>query len=405
MPSTKDVLQDMVLDGIRVLDFGRYYSCPYAGMLLADMGAEVIRVEPVGGADDRDAGPFAPNGQSLPFTMILSRNKKNITLNIREGEGRVLLHKLAMHVDIVMHNFAPGSPEAQLLSYEALGAVNPRLIVVCISCFGKNGPYAERPGFDTVAQAMSSVMSWTGFPGNPPTRAATAYVDGSVGTYAALGAMFALYKREKTGIGQEIDVAMLDAAVSFAAMVGVAAESKLLGYDREQMGNQSYYNLTDSFEARDGWVVISAFGNKSWRRLIKAMNMPELVDDERFKDDMSRYLNRDVVKPVISKWVRGKSAHEVVEILGQARVPCGKVYSVSDMVDDPQVKEREMLVEVHYDGVGKVPLPGIVPKLSRNPGKVSRASSKLGEDNETIYCGILGYTKEQLRNLRSLGVI
>ncbi|MEW6034732.1 MAG: CoA transferase [Chloroflexota bacterium] len=394
-----------VLEGIRVLDFSRFLTGPYATMLLADMGAEVVRVERPGGADDRGLGPFAPSGESLPYGIVVARNKKGITLDIQSEEGRELLGKLVSRSDVVVHNYTPGSPESDLLEYERLARLNPAIIVTAVTGFGQNGPYAQRVCFDAVAQGMSGAMSYTGFPGNPPTRSGPLMVDVSTGIYAALGTMFALYHRQKTGRGQLVDVAMLDTALSFVNAAGVAAEYKLLGWVRQQQGNQSFYCLTDAFQARDGWVMLSIVGEGLWRRLCRVLGREEWVGDERFKDDMARYRNRHLILPVIGAWMSERTAEEVVRTLNKARVPCGRVNSIPEMMADPQMQAREMLLEVDFPGVGPVPMPGVVPKLSGTPGGIGRRAPLLGEHNEEVYCGLLGLSASQLSALRQKGVV
>jgi formyl-CoA transferase len=396
-----------VLDGVRILDFGRYIACPYGGMLLADMGAEVIRVEPPGGTEDRGVGAFAPGtGSSLPYGLISCRNKKDITLDIRKDEGLSLLYRLVGAADVVMHNFVPGSSEAGILCFDNLKKINPRTIVISVSGFRKTGPYAQRPGFDSVAQGLSSMMSWTGFPGNPPTRSALAVIDCATGIMAAYSATLALLDRHRTGLGQEADLGLLDTAVSFVATMGIAAEVVLLNHERPQIGNHSYYNLSDSFQTKDGrWVMISAIGNRIWGRLVKAIGAGELADDPRFASDMLRFKNRHLLQPIISRLAGGYTTAEFVHLLQGARVPCGEIKTPAEMVQDPQVHAREMLVPIEYPGVGDVPLPGVIPKLSHSPGRIAKRASLIGEDNEEIYGRLLGLSGEHLQLLREKGVI
>ena len=401
----EDLEMEKVLEGIRALDFSRYAAGPYCGMLLADMGADVIKVEKPGGEEDRKLGPFAPNGDNIPYGMILGRNKKGITLNLRSEKGKELLSNLLMKTDVVVHNFTAGSQEGKVLDYESLNAINPGIIVVSITGFGNTGPYAKRPCFDSIAQAMSGGMSYTGFPGQPPTRAGAAYVDFGTGVHAALGTVLALYHRQRTGKGQMVDMAMLDVAVSFVASLGCAAEYKLLGYSREQIGNHSFYNLSDCFETKDGWVMISVIGNGLWSRFVTAMNRDDLKDDPNFSGDMIRFQNRHLLRPIISDWMKERSTDEVVRLLEDARVPCGKVNSIAEMVDNPQVKAREMLVDVTYPNVGPVPLSGVPIKLSETPGGIETRAPNVGEHNKDIYCGLLGITPDELSQLEEEGAI
>ena len=394
-----------VLEGIRVLDFSRYAAGPYCGALLADMGAEVIRVERPGGEADRELGPFAPNGESIVYGMVLARNKKGITLNTRSEKGREILKELVKRADIVVENYGVEGKKIMGLDYESLSQINPAIILVSISGFGSFGPYAKKLCFDAVAQAMSGAMCYTGFPENPPTRAAVAYVDLSSAIYGALGAMFALYHREKTGKGQMVDVALLDAAISFVASMGVAAEYKLLNYVRPQIGNCSFYNYNNTYKAKDGWIFIYTAGNRIWQSLLKVIGREDLAQDSRFKDDMTRWQNRDILDPIISEWVSQYAVKEVFDLLEEARVPCGPVNNISTIVDDPHVRAREMLVDIDFPGLGPVPISGVVPKLSEAPGKIEKRAPLIGEHNEEIYCKLLNLSLEELGQLKQEGII
>jgi len=392
------------LTGIRILDFSRYVAGPYTTTLLADMGAEVIRVERPGGEADRELGPFAPNGESMLY-MAIMRNKKGITLNLESDKGKEILQKLVQCSDVVLHNFAIGSEEAKILNYESLKKINPAIILLVVSGFGSTGPYAERPCFDTIAQALSGAMSYTGFPGNPPTRSGVAWADYSTAVYGALGIMLALYYRLLTGKGQMVDLSLLDVAVCAIAGVGAVAEYKVLGAVRQQIGNYSFNNFTDCFQAKDGWVMISPIGNPLWRRFLKVIGRGDLKDDPRFKDDMSRFQNRHFIQSIASEWVKERTTKEVVQQMAKARVPCSQVNNIAQMVDDPQVKAREALVDVEYPDGDKIPSPGVAIKMSETPGTIERHAPKLGEHNEEIYCGLLGFSPEKLSQLQKDGVI
>lgn len=395
---------EKVLAGIRILDFSSWFAGPYASTLLADMGAEVIKIERPGGNEERTFGPFAPNDESM-LTMITLRNKKGITLNLRSQKGKEILQGLVPCSDVVLHSFTIGSEEAKILSYESLEKINPAIILVTVSGFGSTGPYAERPCFDTIAQALSGAMSYTGFPDGPPVRSGVAWVDFSTGAHAALGIMLALYHRLLTGKGQKIDLALLDVAVSCVAGLAVAAEYKVSGFVRQQLGNHSYYTFTDCFQAKDGWVMLGATTNPIWRRFLKAIGREDLKDDPRFKDDRSRFQNRELIQPIAREWVGKRTVEEVVQQLSRARVPCGQVNDVAQMVNDPQVKARETLVEIEYPGVGHVPLPGVVIKMNETPGTVERHAPKIGENNQEVYSELLGLTPEELSRLEAEGVI
>jgi len=395
---------EKVLRGIRILDFSHWFAGPYAATLLADMGADVIRVERPDGEEERNFGPFAPNSESM-LTMVTLRNKKGITLNLRSEKGKEILQGLVQCSDVVLHSFTIGSEEAKILSYQSLKKINPAIILATISGFGSTGPYAERPCFDTIAQALSGAMSYTGFPNGPPIRSGVAWVDFSTGTHAALGIMLALYYRLLTGKGQMIDLALLDVAVSCVAGLAVAAEYKVLGFVRQQIGNHSYHTFTDCFQAEDGWVMLGASSNPIWRRFLKAMGREDLKDDPRFKDDESRFQNRELIQPLAREWVGKRTVKEVVQQLTQARVPCAQVNNVAQMVNHPQVRAREALVDMEYPGVGKVPLPGVAIKMSETPGTIERRAPKAGENNEEVYSELLGFTPKELSRLEAEGVI
>ena len=388
------------LEGIRVLDLGSYIAAPYCCMLLADHGAEVIRVEPPNGKVDREVGPFSPDGQPITFGLTIQRNKKNITLNLKSEAGRRLLGDLVKEVDILVHNFPKGSEEAEVLDYDRLSGINPALIVVAISGFGQNGPYAERPCFDAIAQAMSGSMSFTGYPGTPPLRAALPYVDFNTAARAALGAMMAFHERNTSGQGQLVDVALFDVAFSITGTVGCAAEYQLLGELRKPVGNGGFYAYCCSGRANDGYVMINVIGNSMWRRMCRVMGREDLIEDPRFKDNLSRYRNYVAIDVILGDWIKDKTVAEAMEILDKAGIPCGPVNDVPASLNVPQIEAREMLVELDYPGAGKVPVPGVTIKLSRTPGKVAKRASFLGEDNEDVYGGLLGYGPDDLTRLK-----
>jgi CoA:oxalate CoA-transferase len=384
------------LEGIRVLDLGSYIAAPYCCMLLADHGAEVIRAEPPNGKVDREMGPFSSDGQPLTYGVTIQRNKKDITLNLRSERGKSLLNELVKKMDVVVHNYPKGSEEADLLDYERLKSINPVLIVVAVSGFGQTGPYAERLCFDAVAQAMSGYMSFSGFPGHPPLKSSLPFIDFNTAARAALGTMLALFERQLSGQGQLVDIALFDVAFSIAATSGCAAEYKLLGETRKPVGNCSFYAYSGCCRARDGYLLINIIGNSMWRRMCRVMNRPELTPDPRYKDNLSRYRNYLSLDAILGEWIKDKTVAESQKILDKAGVTCGPVNDVPHSLEEPQVLAREMLVEVEFPGSGKVPIPGIDIKLSRTPGQVAKRASFLGEDNEAVYCRLLGYRPEDL---------
>jgi len=395
---------EKVLTGIRILDFSSWFAGPYASTLLADMGAEVIKIERPGGSEERTFGPYTPNDEGM-LTMVTLRNKKGITLNLHSQKGKEILQGLVPCSDVVLHSFTIGSEEAKILSYESLKKINPAIILLTVSGFGSTGPYAERPCFDTIAQALSGAMSYTGFPGGPPIRSGVAWVDFSTGAHAALGIMLALYHRLLTGKGQKIELALLDVAVSCVAGLAVAAEYKVSGFIRQQLGNHSYYTFTDCFQAKDGWVMLGVNTNSIWRRFLKAIGREDLKDDPRLKDDRTRFQNRHLIQSIVGQWAKERTVGEIVEQLTRTRVPCGPVNNIAQMVNDPQVKAREMLVDMEYPGVGQVPLPGVAIKMSETPGAVERRAPDAGENNVEVYGELLGFARDELSRLEAEGVI
>jgi len=392
-----------VLEGIRILDFSRYGAGPYCAMLLADMGAEVIKVERIGGEDDRTLGPLAPNGQSFRV-LDTGRNKKGITLNLQREKGRQILNELVKQSDVVIESFPCGVAQAIGLGYDSLRKANPAIILVSISGFGRNGPYSQRVGFDAVAQAMSGAMSRTGFLGQPPTRAAAPYVDFSTGALAALGAMLALYHRERTGTGQMVDLALMDTAVSF--MANFIAEYKVFGVIHPQIGNSSFYaGPYNTFKLSDGYIFIGVIGDAVWRRFLKVIGKEELAADPRFQSNSARGENRHLVDSLVDQWLANRTTEEALGLLEKADIPCGPVYDIPQVVENPQVKAREMIVDIEYPDGMVIPLSGVPMKFSETPGEIRTRAPSVGEHNLEVYSELLGYSPEEIDNLRREKII
>ena len=393
------------LDGVRVLDFGSYLAGPYGCMLLADHGAEVIRAEPPGGKVDRELGPHTLDGQPVSYGLTVQRNKKNITLNLRSETGVRLLDELVRKVDVVIHNNPKGTDEAKLLDYERLRGINPTIIVVCVTGFGQTGPYAERLCFDAIAQAMCGAMSFTGYPGTPPLRAAVPFIDFNTAIRVALGAMLALYERKASGQGQFVDIALFDVAFSLTGAMGIPYEYKVLGEIRKPIGNGAFYAYCCSAKAADGYLMINVIGNSMWRRMCRLMKREDMVNDPRFNSNTKRYRNYLIIDEVVNDWIRDITVAEAIQLLDKAAIPCGPVNSVPAVLSEPQLAAREMLVEVDCPGAGNVPIPGVTIKLSRTPGKIAKRASAVGEDNEDVYGSLLGYGPEALKRFKEEQVI
>jgi crotonobetainyl-CoA:carnitine CoA-transferase CaiB-like acyl-CoA transferase len=391
------------LQDVRILDLSRFISGPYCTQILADMGAEVIRIEKVGGGDDRFLGPFAPNGESMGV-MVYSRNKRGITLNIRTEEGRDLFRRLVKVSDVVLENFTAGYLESLEIGYEDLSKVNPGIIFASITAYGRYGPYAAKGGFDQIVQGMSGMMYVTGHPGDPPTKAGVSLNDYGAAIYNALGIVLALRHRDKTGEGQQIDVSLFDTAISF--METIIPEYKVNHRVRPQIGNRRPYTApTDTYRAKDGYVSISISTEGLWRRFTKLIGREDLTNDPRFTGNANRAVNQQYLNNLAAAWVADKTVEEVLRLLDEAHIPCGTVQTITEVVEDPQVKAREMIVDIEHPGAGSVPLPGIVIKMSKTPGEIRSPAPLAGQHNEEVYRELLGLSQEEIEELRHRGVI
>jgi crotonobetainyl-CoA:carnitine CoA-transferase CaiB-like acyl-CoA transferase len=394
-----------VLAGVRVLDLSRFQSGPVCGMLLGDMGAEVIRIEEPEGAPDRSWGLLGPDGETLSY-KIVGRNRKGITLRVGKPEGKRIFDELVKKSDAVLHNFTPGTSIAEELDYERLKKINPSIIVTAISGFGQNGPDAKLICFDHIAQARSGGMILTGFPGDPPLKTTITHNDLGAGAYAALGIVTALYHREKTGQGQLIDVSLFDVAFFATQCMGAFLLYKLYGEIRRQVGNRGFHSYLGCFEAKDGWVFLSGTTNPIWRRLAKAIGREDMARDPKFnRNDMVRFDNADLIDQVLQEWVAQRTVAEVIAVLQKARVPCSVVNTVDQLAGDPQVAAREMIVNMDYPGLGNLPLPGLPVKLSLTPGSIRSRAPKVGEHNEEIYSELLGLSQGELLKLKEIDII
>lgn len=393
------------LDGIRVLDLGRFIACPFCGMLLADLGAEVIRVERSVGAEDRHLGLLGPSGDSYGF-VNQNRNKKAVSLNFERNErAREILNELVKHSDVVIENFSPEAAKAMGITYDNLKAIKPDIIFAHISAFGPTGPYSHRLGFDQVAKAMSGAMAISGFPGTP-VREQTPWVDYSTACFTTVGVLAALYHRKGTGQGQMIDTALLQTAVSYMApIIGEWETGRNL---RQQSGNRNYWTgPADLYKTKDEkWVMLAIITSGIWRRFCRFIGREDLATDPRFHNDLARWEHRDIIDPVVSEWVASQTAEEVVAASEKIPIPCGICYDHTEVADNPQVKAREMLTEVlSPDGKSKVLVRGTPLRMSATPLKIERSFPAIGQHNEEIYGGLLGYSRQDLAKLKEEGVI
>ena len=395
-----------VLEGIRVLDFGRFIAAPYCGMILADMGAEVIRIDRPGGEEDRTVGLKAPNGENLAYPSY-ARNKKCISLNVLSKDApRDVLEDLVRMSDVFLHNFSPGAIKAFALTYDDIKAIKPDIIYTGISCYGATGPYADRVGFDQIAQVFSGAAALNGYEGDPPLRAGLPWVDYSTALCATIGTLLALRHRDATGEGQAVDCALLQTAMSF--MAPSIAEAEVLGKERPRLGNRSaYVSPTDLYKCRDGYVYIATLMEGMWRRMLKIIGHEELIGHPDFDTDSKRFERRDYLDPLVAEWIERRTVEEVVATMDENRIPCGVYHSTADVASDPHVQARKMLeyMDLGVPGLERVPVCGIPIRLSKTPGEVRDVAPKVGEHNDKYYRDMLGYSEEKLASLRQSGYI
>jgi len=394
------------LEGVRVVEMGSLLAGPFCGQLLADFGAEVIKVEPPGKGDPmRVWGRHRKDGRTL-WWPIIARNKKSVTLNLREEEGQDLARRLVAEADVLVENFRPGTLERWGLGYERLGEIHPGLVMVRVSGFGQTGPYRDQAGFGAVGEAMGGIRHVTGFPDRPPPRTGISLGDSLAATFGALGALTALYHREAHGgRGQVVDVGIYEAVL--ALMESTIPEYVLTGHVRGRTGTVlPFVAPSNIYPTRDeDYVLIAGNADTVFGRLAKAVGHPEWAEDERFATHHARGENMEELDEMISAWTRERSVEEVIEVLAQAGVPTGKVFTAEDMVEDPHYAARENVVTVEDPELGAFPMQNVVPRLSDTPGEVRWTGPMLGQHNDEIYGGLLKLGEEERAGLRERGIV
>ena len=384
------------LEGLRVLDLSRFISGPYCGMMLGDMGAEVIKIEKPGKGELVRSYEPALGGNSL-YSMVYNRNKKSLPIELRKPEGQQLLRELIKEADVLIENFRPGTMEKMGCDWDTLHALNPRLVMARISGFGQDGPYAKLPCFDVIAQASSGLMDLTGDPDGPPSVIGTYICDYVTASYATIGILGALQARERTGKGQLVDVALLDSAVSL--LLTAIPERMLMGNRMTRRGNRDRYGPpTASYLTADNdWVYITA--GTMFPRFAQAIGRPELLDDPRFGSFAARIENAREVEQIAAEWIGARSTEDVLRTLQAADLPCAKVATIDDVIANPQLRHRGQIVEVEHAGVGKVPMQGVTIKLSDTPLKVERPLPELGQDTHEVLSSWLNYSDTAIQAL------
>ncbi len=391
-----------VLKGIRVLDFGRYIAGPYCGTLLGDMGAEVIRIEKIDGSEDRFLSPISDKGDGGLF-MQLARNKKCLTLNPMKPEGREIVKKLVKTADVVIANLPPDTLQAMGLDYDSLKATKPDIILTTVSAFGRGGPYANRVGFDGLGQAMSGAMYMSGTP-DQPVKAYPPYIDFGTASLSAFGTMAALFERQKTGKGQMVEGSLFNTALTM--MNGTAIEQNAIQCNRVATLNRSQTSgPADTFKTQDGWVLVQSVGGPLFKRWADLIGEDHWLDDPRFKDDISRGNNGELISERTATWCAKRTSKQVLEEMEAARLPAGPVLSPQEGLDDPHVAAKGLFQYVDYPGLDKpAPLMRTPIELSETPGEIRSRPPTLGEHTDEIMQE-LGYSEAQIAILREKRVV
>ena len=388
------------LKDLRVVELGQLIAGPFCGQLMADHGAEVIKVEQPGTGD-----PMRDWGRTEPLWWeVVGRNKKSITVNLRIPEGQDLVKQLVEKSDFLLENFRPGTMERWGLGWEDLKAINPKLIMIRVSGYGQTGPYAHRAGYGGIGEAMGGLRNLVGDPSTPPSRVGISLGDSLAGTLACLGALMALHHREMTGEGQVIDSAIYEAVL--AMMESLVPEYTESGFVRERTGSiLPMVAPSNVYPTKDGSLLIGANQDSVFKRLCDAMGRPELAKDPKYISHKSRGENQQKLDDLIAEWTATLTTAELVDSMEKHGVPSGKIYKASDMVEDPQFLAREALVKLDHDRYKNLVMQNVFPKLSTTPGKVSRTAPKLGQHNLEVFQDLLGLGKNDIDRLKKQGAI
>jgi crotonobetainyl-CoA:carnitine CoA-transferase CaiB-like acyl-CoA transferase len=393
-----------VLSGVRVLDFGRYIAGPYCATLLAEFGADVIRVEKRDGGEDRFQAPVGETGDGGLFLQV-GRNKRGMTLDPMKPAGQEVVRRLVRTADVVVANLPPQTLAAMKLDYDSLRAVKPDVILTLVTAYGQGGPYSDRVGFDGIGQVMSGAAYMTSeADGERPYRFQAPWVDFGTALHCAYGTVLALMARQQTGRGQIVEGALL--ATALTASNGLLIEQAMLGIDRRPTGNRGQTSgPVDIFKTRDGWILVQVIGQLLFRRWARLMGEDRWLADPRFKDDISRGDNGAIISERMSAWCAERSSAEALEILGQAMIPAGRVLKPQQTLDDPHVRAMSFFQPVDYPGLrGPAPIARVAVTLSDTPGSIHDRAPTLGEHTDTILAE-LGYDAAEIKDLRSQSIV
>jgi len=382
---------EKALQGVKVLDFTRVLAGPFCTMMLADMGADVVKIErPNVGDDSRAFGPFVKNESA--YFMCLNRNKKSIALDLKDEKDMEICKKLISKADVVVENFRPGTMEKLGLGYDELKKSYPKIIYAAVSGYGHTGPYSKRPAYDSIIQAMSGLMSITGQPEGYPTRVGASIADIIAGMYTAFGVLVALYYRQVTGIGQKVDVAMLDAV--FSVLENAVTRYFVTGEVPERIGNRhpSIAPFT-LYKTKDSFIMIAVGNDRLWETFCGVIGRADLLSDSRFTTNMDRSNNWKLLDYILEDVIKERTTEEWMKILEEAGIPSAPINSIDKVVKDPQLISREMIVKTMHTAVGEFLVPGVPVKLSKTPGRVEKAAPILDEHREEILSTWLGYNR------------
>ena len=390
------------LTDIRLVELGQLIAGPFCGQLMADMGADVIKVEPPGQGDPMRVWG---RGDYPLWWTVCARNKRVVTANLREAEGQALVRRLISQSDMVLENFRPGTMERWGLGYEELSRENPGLIMIRVSGYGQSGPYAKRAGYAAIGEAMGGMRYLCGEPDRQPSRAGLSIGDTLAATFACNGALAALHHREKTGEGQVIDASIFESVLN--VMEATIPEYTVSGYIRERSGS-TLPNVAPSniYDCSDGIFLIAANQDTVFKRLTAIMGQPELAEDERFSSHTARGANMKVLDDIINEWTKAKTVAEVEALMQEAGVPAGKIYRAPEMLDDPQYEARDAIVNTPTADWPNLKMQNVFPKMSKTQGEIRwTGPDTLGAHNQEVYGGLLGLTAEELAELEANGII
>ena len=394
------------LEGIRILDLSTVIAAPFGATLLADFGADVIKVEmPDVGDPLRNLGPYY-EGEGLRWPGI-ARNKKSLTLDLRQEEGKEILRELVKKSDMIIENFRTGTLEKWGVGYEALKEINPDLVMIRVTGYGQTGPYAHKAGFGTPATAFSGFTYLHGYPDRPPISPSFSLTDYVTGIYVAFAAVTALYHRDcqEEGTGQFVDVSLYESM--FRMMEFLVTDYDVTGTIKERSPGLSGHSApAGNFLTKDGsWIILVTSSDKTFERLAKAMGREDMLTDERYSTNSVRLTRFEEVNGIVADWIRTKTKDELQTYLDECGVPMSQIYSIRDIFEDPQYKARENIVEVEHPRLGKVKIPGVVPKFSETPGSIRQIAPDLGEHTDEILKDIIGLDDESIAKLKEKKVI